>query len=94
MKIIKPPKNPTVVGLNYRPNRHVARDVLENGKVVSTIERVFDIMPALGSGSNYESIVFPSEEEWFDLEMVGYDTEKEAIEGHKKLIEKWSKENE
>jgi hypothetical protein len=75
--------------------KRVARDVLDNGRVVSTVW--------LGLGHNlgtygppliFETMVFPphDEEHLFDdeLECGRYATEEEAREGHARMVAKWA----
>ena len=76
-----------------REYKVVKQEVLSNGMWVSTIQ--------LGLNHEwdskkpiliFETMVFPSKENYSELDMERYTTEKQAIAGHKKMVNKWKKE--
>lgn len=70
---------------------HVARDVLPNGRVVSTIFlHINHAFIDYHSPVLFETLVFPSEDNWGELDGTRYCTESEAIEGHAAMVRKWS----
>jgi hypothetical protein len=69
-----------------RQNRHIAKDTLPDGTFISTvhlgINHGFGNRPII-----FETMVFlPSGE---SDEMDRYSTKEEAMEGHKRMVEKW-----
>jgi hypothetical protein len=71
--------------LDYRV---VARDILDDGKVVSTVWLGID--HSFGDTDTpvlFETMVFPSETEWSEIYMNRYNTEEEALAGHAEAIE-------
>jgi hypothetical protein len=71
--------------------RRVASTVLPDGKRVSTIWIGLDYAFGRGPPLIFETMVFTSEDSGYDDEIERYSTEKEALEGHKHFVEKWSK---
>lgn len=69
-------------------NRTIKYDKLPSGVVISTVLLKYtELLP-------YETMVFPSEENFSDLDVERYDTKAEAVEGHKRIYKKWAlKEN-
>lgn len=68
--------------------KRVAKDVLSDGKVVSTVWLGLD--HSYGESDApliFETMIFPNEEDYSDLFMERYSTEEEAIEGHARAIE-------
>lgn len=72
----------------------VAETTLTDGKWISTVW--------LGLDHNYmhdgpplifETMVFPSEGDFGELDCERYSTEQEALAGHAALVEKWSKQS-
>jgi len=62
-------------------NERVARSVLPNGRVVSTVY--------IGAGCiKYETMVFPDEKTWAELDCERYETREEAEDGHTRMVEK------
>ena len=74
------------------PNR-VKRDVLADGRVVSTVRLPLDHSFGNGPPLWYETMVFPSEENFMDSECHRYTTKDQAEAGHSKVVERLSKEN-
>ena len=74
---------------DFKKNR-VAKDILSDGKMVSTV--------FLGMNHNYgesaplifETMVFSSENDSGDLDMDRYSTEEKALKGHKEMVKKWT----
>ena len=73
-----------------REDKRVAEDILPDGKRVSTVFLGLNHNWGEGAPLIFETMVFPSETEWDDLDMDRYSTEKEAIKGHKKMVKKWT----
>jgi hypothetical protein len=69
--------------------RHVASTVLPNGKCGSTVWLGINDQSGRGPPLIFETIVFPSKKKFDDLERKRYSTEEEALEGHKRVVEKW-----
>jgi len=75
-------------------NRRVAKTKLKNGFMVSTV--FLGIDHNFSGQENpllFETMVFPSEENFKDLECERYSTKEQAVEGHKKMVRKWEKES-
>lgn len=70
--------------------KSVKRDVLEDGKVVSTIWKGLDHRFGEGAPLIFETMVFPSEEDFGELDGERYSTEDEAIVGHIAMVGKWT----
>lgn len=68
--------------------RRVARDVLPNGIVVSTVWLGLDHGFGSGAPLIFETMVFAGGDDDSDCER--YSTEAEARAGHAQLVEKWS----
>lgn len=66
----------------------VKRDTLPNGKLVSTVWLGLDHNFMGDRPLIFETMVFPKEGDYSELEMDRYSTEQEAIEGHKRMVEK------
>jgi hypothetical protein len=66
---------------------------------VKSIDLMLSMLPSrgrpydsvAGSDDNFETMVFPTEDDWEELDAVRYSTAEEAREGHQKMVEKWSK---
>ena len=69
----------------------VKQEELPNGKWVSTVWLGLNHSWNDGSPLIFETMVFKSKDDYSDEDMERYSTEAEAIEGHKKMVEKWSK---
>lgn len=71
--------------------RFIKQDILPDGKFVSTVwlglNHRFDDGPPL----IFETMVFGSREDFDELDLLRYATLPEALEGHKNMVEKWSK---
>lgn len=69
--------------------RSIASTYLPNGKWISTIwlgiDHSFDEKGKL----IFETMVFPSKENFLEEDLARYSTLTEAIEGHKRMVEKW-----
>jgi hypothetical protein len=74
-------------------NRTVAKDLLPDGKRVSTVFLGMD-HNFYGDGPPliFETMVFPAVG-YIELDMCRYSTEAEAVAGHQKMVEKWSKKD-
>ena len=73
-------------------DRRVARDILPDGKVVSTVWLGLDHrFSEDGPPLIFETMVFPSETDFLDMDCERYSTEAEARAGHAATVAKWSK---
>lgn len=70
--------------------KRLARTVLPDGKVVSTIWLGLNHRWGDGPPLIFESMVFASDE-GESLDMTRYSTEEEAKAGHEAMVAKWSK---
>lgn len=72
----------------------IARDILPDGKVVSTVWLGIDHnYEDTGDPIIFETMVFPSEDSFSDLACFRYRNEADAIEGHKDTVTIWSMVN-
>jgi hypothetical protein len=75
----------------------VKQEVLPNGKWVSTVWLGLDHNFGIGIPLIFETMVFAGKpksqggEDWAEIDMARYSTEKEALKGHIKMAKKWSK---
>lgn len=74
-----------------KSDRRVAKDVLADGKVVSTVFLGLDHNWGGGKPLIFETMVF-SEIGGEEVDIERYSTEEEAVEGHKKMVKKWKRE--
>lgn len=70
--------------------RRVARDTTPDGKVVSTVWLGIDHAFSGGPPLIFETMVFPSEDDFHELDGMRYSTEEEARAGHLAMVVKWS----
>lgn len=74
--------------------KRIAETTLNSGRRVSTVwlglNHNFDVS---GPPLIFETMVFPSEKEWSELDCRRYATEQEALAGHRAMVEKWENEN-
>lgn len=68
------------------------KTTLDNGMVVSTVSIDFGI--AVYAGYTHETMVFPSSEEYRDLDMDRYHSADEARVGHAAMVAKWQQMSE
>jgi hypothetical protein len=71
--------------------KSVASRVLPNGKCVFTVWVGLNLQSGRGPPLIFETMVFPSKKKFGDLERKRYSTEEEALAGHKRLVEKWTR---
>ena len=64
--------------------KRVGKTVLKSGKVVSTVR-----LACRCPGGIYETMVFPGEDSFHDLDMARYETVEEAKAGHDAMVKKW-----
>lgn len=72
-----------------REYKIVAQETLANGNFVSTVWLGIDHAFDGGKPLIFETMVFPKKGNWGELDCDRYSTEAEALEGHKKMVEKW-----
>jgi hypothetical protein len=72
--------------------KRVAETTLPNGRWVSTVWLGIDHAFGQGPPLIFETMVFPSKDgPLTDLDCDRYSTEDEALRGHQRMVEKWSK---
>lgn len=71
--------------------KRVAVTTLPDGKWISTVWLGLDHSFGSGPPLIFETMVFPSKDDMGDLDCDRYSTEEEALEGHQRMVEKWSK---
>jgi hypothetical protein len=71
--------------------RRVASTILPDGKWVSTIWVGLNFQFGRGPPLIFETMVYPSKDNFNDLTCERYSTEEEARAGHKRLVEKWTR---
>ena len=71
--------------------KRVAFDVLADGKVVSTVWIGLELEPRRKGEAPliFETMVFPSESNFRDLDCERYATEEQAKAGHEEMVERW-----
>lgn len=83
---------PGIIGVPLtKEDRQVSRTVLPDGKLVSTVFLGLDHSFGDGPPLIFETMVFPPDS-LNELDCERYSTEKEAIVGHTKMVEKWTAE--
>lgn len=71
-------------------SKRIGREVLKDGKIVSTIHLGLDHSFGDGPPLIFETMVFPDEDSFCQIETIRYATELEAIKGHLEMVKKWS----
>jgi hypothetical protein len=72
--------------------KRIKKDVLPNGRVVSTVWLGIDYGHDQQPPLIFETMVFPSERSNLDVDVERYSTEEEARAGHARMVEHWSTE--
>lgn len=72
-------------------DKRVAETTLPDGKWISTVWLGLDHSFGSGPPLIFETMVFPSQDDMGDLDCERYSTEAEAVAGHARMVEKWSK---
>jgi hypothetical protein len=69
---------------------HIGDTILSNGIRVSTV--FLSLNHNIGNGRPliFETMVFPGENSFSEIDMDRYSSKEEAIAGHKKMVEKYS----
>lgn len=71
--------------------KRIARDVLPDGKVVSTVWLGLDHRTSdSGDPVIFETMVFPAEDNFMDIDCKRYTNEDDAIDGHIEVVKVWS----
>jgi len=70
--------------------KQIANTNTPDGKRVSTVWLGTDYGPEDNPPRIFETMVFPSDGTFDDLDSAHYTTEEEAIAGHKLMVEKWT----
>lgn len=71
--------------------RRVAETTHPDGKWVSTVYLGLDHNFGFGPPLIFETMVFPSQADMGELDCDRYSTEAEALKGHDRMVEKWTK---
>lgn len=75
-----------------RPHKIISQTTLPNGNFVSTVWLGLDhSFGEDGPPLIFETMVFPKKGIWVDVDMERYSTEEEAVQGHQRMVKKWSK---
>ena len=69
--------------------QRVRETTLPDGKWISTVWIGLDHNFGPGNPLIFETMVFPKEHEWGQLDCERYSTEEQAIVGHDTMVEKW-----
>lgn len=72
--------------LDYRV---IEKTKLNNGKFISTVWLGLDHSFSSNEKLIFETMVFPEKDNFEELDMKRYSTEKEAKAGHKKMVNKY-----
>jgi hypothetical protein len=73
-----------------RPDRRVAETTLPDGTWISTVWLGLDHSFGSGPPLIFETMVFPSQDDMRDQDCDRYSTEAEALDGHARMVEKWT----
>jgi len=78
---------------SFENNRQVALTILGDGTRISTIWLGVDHGRHFGHDAPliFETMVFHSEKKYTDIDCQRYSTEAEAIDGHARMVEKWTR---
>lgn len=68
----------------------VARTILPNGMLVSTVWLGLNHNYGDGPPLIFETMVFPSVDDLTDLDCERYTTEEQAVAGHQAMCDKWA----
>ena len=74
-----------------KPTTRVARDVLGNGKVVSTVFLTIDHGYMDAEPVLFETMVFPNENDFGDIDGDRYTSYDLAVAGHNRMVKEHSK---
>lgn len=74
-------------------DNHIAEDVLDNGKHISTIWLGMDHRHGQGVPLIFETMVFPSEDEWGEIDCVRTSSKEQAKVEHENMVEKYKGED-
>jgi len=73
-----------------KQDRRIAEDTLSDGKWISTVFLGLNHNYSSGPPLMFETMVFPSKGNFEELDTRRYSTEKEALAGHKEMVEEWN----
>ena len=74
--------------INYK---RIAQDVLVDGKLISTVWLGLNHRFGKGKPLIFETMVFPNNKDFGELDMQKYSTAEEAKKGHARMVKKWNK---
>ena len=77
--------------LENKDYKIIKQEELSNGKWVSTVWLGLNHNFGTGKPLIFETMVFPNEGDFSDVDVERYSTLEEAEEGHQELVEKWEK---
>ena len=69
----------------------IKQETLPDGKKVSTVWLGLDHNFGEGEPLIFETMVFPSEGDFSDVDVERYSTLEEAQKGHEEMVKKWSR---
>jgi hypothetical protein len=75
-------------------DRRLARDVLPGGGIVSTVFLGLDHSYREGPPVLWETMVFPSEDDFSELYMERYTSREDALEGHARAVAMFKEQQE
>jgi hypothetical protein len=76
---------------NMPDYKRVAETTLPDGKWVSTVWLGRDLnFSGEGPPIIFETMVFPAQNDWGELDMERYSTLEETEEGHQRMVQKWA----
>ena len=80
--------------LENKEMQRVTQTTLADGRWISTVWLGLDHQYGDGPPLIFETMVFSSRASYEDEDQERYSTEKEAVEGHERMVEKWRNKNE
>lgn len=72
-----------------KENRILAQTYTKDGKLISTVFLGLDHNFGAGNPLWFETMIFPSDS-WGEIDCDRYETYDEALEGHKRMVEKYA----
>ena len=76
--------------LNDMDYKVIRRTDLPDGKLVSTVWLGMSLSFGPGAPEIFETMVFPGQDDFGELDMDRYATEAEAITGHEAMVARWT----
>ena len=73
---------------DFDSNRSIAKTTLDDGTYISTVFLCFDHQFGDGPPLLFETMVFSEHGSWAEEDMDRYSTYEDAVEGHRRMVEK------